>query len=541
MDFHPNRAVLFAMLGVIIGAAIQFAIQDLVSPNGAVDAGHFSWLHFLTTIVFIFNAINFYHGKSNTLNDREYVQALFDRPNIALWEFLLTTSVILCFGFLAFDLNIWWRLFWVSTLCRALDIALIALVLAQIEFRSRQRRTQQNWLWIDVVVIAVMSGAYYLARGDSPFCVSARVQATLFWHSEQDPAVIVMSSAYIFTSIGDVIADYGVLNTATYTENAPTWNDVVVADDWDSKQGNFGDLYREHLIVPALVAIVENSAGGWKAKRILDVGCGNGCVSRALLSLRREILNIMCIDKSIPLLKHCVSRNNLCEGLARQMEVGENRPVDICSRVQWRAAMGEQTVFDLAIACFTLQDCEEIETPLREINRYLKEDGVLIVVHENENAFSPEASHSVTRRRPWSRTRSDTAQGKGEKWILTWDAKGSGEPRVQTITRFWSSRTISNVAVNKAGFSEATVPAVEFSLDSIRATHDELVIKNDSRHSPEAPIVGRVEARQLKIVDPVPTHRRDFFQSYKEAPRFSVLVLRKPRLEDPASRTAGSR
>src|SRR5438105_4777188 len=140
MDFHPNRAVLFAMLGVIIGAAIQFAIQDLVSPNGTVSAGHFSWLHFITTIVFILNAINFYHGKSNTLNDREYVQALFDRPNIALLEFMLTTSVILCFAFLAFDLNTGWRLFEVSILCRVLDIALIGLVLAQIEFRAREQR-----------------------------------------------------------------------------------------------------------------------------------------------------------------------------------------------------------------------------------------------------------------------------------------------------------------------------------------------------------------------------------------------------------------
>lgn len=514
-DSHPNRVVLFAMLGVIIGAAIQFAIQDLVSPHGTIGTARGSWLCLLTTGAFILNAINFYHGKSNTLSDPEYVQALFDKPNVAIFEFLLTTSVILCFAFLAFDLSSALLLLEVAILCRVLDIILIALILRTIEHRAKQRREQKVWLWIDVGVIVLMAVSAYISYGTGSWVVFVRGFFTRLWETGQDP-IAVIASGYVATAVLDVFSDYLVFNKDLYTEKAPTWNEKKVADHWDAAQGDFGDLYRQKVISPGLVSVIDKFIPAFSGKRVLDVGCGNGCVSRALAVRFGKSNRFTCIDNSNLLLEHCAGRNARLN-LSSQIEV-KREPLDICDPTKWREIVGPAR-YDLAIACFTLQDCGSLETPLAEIARHLEPEGWLMVIYENQNAFSPFQNQRLSSRRPWSTTARGAETGKGERWIVTWEDTDTGYGgKIQTITRFWGRKQIA-LAGRQAGLQVIEVGAREARQ---RQKHVEATVGST------VPMIrGSVEDNDFKLLKPLPFGLPDYLMSYAEAARISLILFRR--------------
>lgn len=513
-DFHPNRTVLFAMLGVIIGAAIQFAVQYLVARHG--DNEGFTWLAFVTTLAFILNAINFYHGKSNTLNDPAYVQALFDRPTVAIFEFLFTTGVILCFAFLAFDLTSPWLLRDVTILCRVLDIALIILILCLIEDREPMRGAQKNWLKIDIGVILVMLVAPVVAESDGAIADWIR-RYLLNWESEQSWYARAICSAYILTTVIDVLIDYFWLNKKVlYTENAPTWRDAEIADHWDTQQLDYGDYYREKLILPALIAIDAKIFPPDCERRVLDVGCGNGCVARALAGPWNGRTEFTCIDSSEALLTHAAKRNaqlNMEDRIDLKRE-----PLDICSKKAWRTVLGSAR-FNLAIACFTLQDCQGLKKPLRCIYERLEDNGLLIVVYENGNAFSRSGQGRLSSRRPWSRTGGKEKPGQGERWIITWNkAETHSGNKVQTVTRFWAASQIRDAA-EKARFTFEDLQGVEFAEDTTTQLH------------------CKIEQGNIRIVKPLPDGMPTIIASYAEAARFGVAAFRKPVAAPPKTET----
>ena len=136
------------------------------------------------------------------------------------------------------------------------------------------------------------------------------------------------------------------------------WDDV--AGWWVERYTEKGDINREWVIDPALLAIV----GDVRGQRILDAGCGNGYLSRILA---RQGARVVGVDLSPRLL-----------AIAKAYEAQD--PLGIRFRQSDLAKLStiESGAFDLIISNVVLQDVRRLDAALRELHRVLRSDGRLI-------------------------------------------------------------------------------------------------------------------------------------------------------------------
>ena len=66
------------------------------------------------------------------------------------------------------------------------------------------------------------------------------------------------------------------MNGVRIQDIARRWD--LTAEAWDERMGENGDWFSRYLLYPAILKLVGDTAG----KRVLDAGCGTGCLSRAL-------------------------------------------------------------------------------------------------------------------------------------------------------------------------------------------------------------------------------------------------------------------
>jgi len=130
-----------------------------------------------------------------------------------------------------------------------------------------------------------------------------------------------------------------------------------LSDWYDKKQGDAGDLWHRELIDPVLLRVV----GECRGLRVLDVGCGNGYLARALA---RRGARVVAIDSSPKMVKNAISHDP-DNSLRIRFIVSE------AGRIP---GVRKESV-DVAFANMSLMDIEDADGAIAEVSRVLKKRG----------------------------------------------------------------------------------------------------------------------------------------------------------------------
>ena len=133
------------------------------------------------------------------------------------------------------------------------------------------------------------------------------------------------------------------------------WEEL--SDWYDQKQGETGDLWHRALIDPGLLKVIGNCRG----KDVLDLGCGNGYLSRRLA---RRGAKVTGVDSSQRMIRNARARDpkNLLK--IEYVRASAGRMKGVPSRR-----------FDLVFANMSLMDMEDAEGAIAEVARVLKHGG----------------------------------------------------------------------------------------------------------------------------------------------------------------------
>ena len=139
----------------------------------------------------------------------------------------------------------------------------------------------------------------------------------------------------------------------TTEEDRDGWEGL--ADWYDRKQGETGDLWHRTLIDPGLLRVV----GECRGKDILDLGCGNGYLSRRLAV---KGARMTAVDGSSRMIKNAKARDRGSGVRYLRSDAGRLKGIP-------------DAKFDLVFANMSLMDIEDAEGAIREAARVLKEGG----------------------------------------------------------------------------------------------------------------------------------------------------------------------
>lgn len=382
----PGQQITIGVLFAAVGGAFISAFSSLNHEGFRATAS-------VAGIGFGISALNFLHGKIRALRDEDYNLALTERPGFAFADFVLNAIVCLTFIYQALRLGNALSLMGAVILTRLADIALV-VVSRRSTISDRVRRAHRVWLAIDVAVIAVM--AVILARGNF-----SQIYSTVAY-------------AYLAIAITDIIIDYS-FNWQLYFSPYVDWGEF--AKHWDERQGERGDLYRQKVIIPALQRLLGQQTNA----RVLDLGCGNGCIARALRDLGARVV---AVDKFPQMIHYASSDEYDNQGIWYET-------IDLTSFPATALASGP---FQLVVSVFTLQDCDSLHLPFEWIELNLAPSGRAVIIYENSFAFSPSAKHFTTRRR-WLEKANDKTKRRGRRQLITWRPAHEGDRALRTVTR----------------------------------------------------------------------------------------------------------
>ena len=406
---HPTRIVRLQLIGTLLGVSIPFAIEALINRA--------SLPMLLATCGFLLTALNFFHGKVVTLEDDDYNNALTDRPLLALVDYVLNLGVVLSFVLMAFCLDKPTPLITANLVVRLIDIPLVLLIM---NVASRAEVIKANRFWLTFNISTIIC-----------FIV---VGLIFYW---RDNYQLVVSTTFLAIILIDLVLDY-YINRSLYFSMAHTWDEM--AHFWDTMQGEQGDIFRRAVIIPA----IKRKLGSIQGQRVLDVGCGNGCIARALAN---SGATVTAIDKSEAHLEFARSYN--VPGIVYKTADLDGYIVQF-----------EKEKFDAAVACFTLQDCKDLEQPLQIIAKNLKPGALLIIIRDNDESFENTEGHSTTRR--W--LDSKKCNGRGRRQLVFWQPQAIRIGRggnlfseaqeiasewptgYRTITRYWNDQSYIEAA-----------------------------------------------------------------------------------------------
>lgn len=129
-----------------------------------------------------------------------------------------------------------------------------------------------------------------------------------------------------------------------------------ISDWWDKKQGDVGDLWHRNLILPALISVI----GNCRDKDVLDLGCGNGYISRMLA---RKGARVTAIDSSPRMIRN-----------AKSHDPDDSLKIAHLLSDATRLKFGDET-YDLVFANMSLMDMKNCEDAIPEVARVLRYNG----------------------------------------------------------------------------------------------------------------------------------------------------------------------
>ena len=136
------------------------------------------------------------------------------------------------------------------------------------------------------------------------------------------------------------------------------WDEV--ADKWNSKYTEYGDINRKYVIDPAIFRLI----GSVKGLSILDAGCGNGYLCRLLARKGAKMVGIELSKRFIEIAEQTEKEASL--GIMYYLGT-------ICN-----LAMFQDETFDMVISNLVLMDVHDLDKAVKELHRVLKKNGRLI-------------------------------------------------------------------------------------------------------------------------------------------------------------------
>ncbi len=134
-----------------------------------------------------------------------------------------------------------------------------------------------------------------------------------------------------------------------------TWEQM--ADWYNQKQGDEGDLWHRALIDPVLFKIVGNAS----KQRVLDLACGNGYIARRLAKSGATVTGV---DGSARMIEHAQAKET-------------EQPLGIAYHVADAAHLKvlQDATFDVVVCNMSLMDIEDAEGTILEVSRVLRSKG----------------------------------------------------------------------------------------------------------------------------------------------------------------------
>ncbi len=132
------------------------------------------------------------------------------------------------------------------------------------------------------------------------------------------------------------------------------WDDL--SSWYDVKQGENGDLWHRALIDPALIKLV----GEVRGKDVLDLGCGNGYLSRRF---SKEGAKVTAIDSSPSMIERARAHDP-SNKLGITYAVSDTADLHL-----------QDESFDIIFANMSLMDMENTEGAIKEVGRVLRKRG----------------------------------------------------------------------------------------------------------------------------------------------------------------------
>ena len=129
---------------------------------------------------------------------------------------------------------------------------------------------------------------------------------------------------------------------------------------YDEKQGDTGDLWHRTLIDPALLRVL----GPVRGLRVLDLGCGNGYLSRRFARAGARVVGV---DASAAIVRRAKARES-AEPLGITYRVADAAHLDFLPG----------GAFDVVVSNMALMDIEDADGAIREAGRVLTAGGRLV-------------------------------------------------------------------------------------------------------------------------------------------------------------------
>ena len=460
MEVNPSKLIRYDLLVVLVGVACSLAAERFVNPPADISHPVSVIAIRFSTAAFLLTALNFLHAKTVTLDDEDYNRVLVNLPGFALADFALNVLVVLTFVFMSLYLANAKQILFLNITLRVIDIPLTLLV-RKSSNEPVIRKAQNSWFVIDIIAICCFS-------------------LGLVFHSVRDNALDI-SLLFFGIIIADITTDYTV-NYHLYFSSAGSWQDM--ASLWDDAQGRDGDVYRRKIIIPAIASLA--SIAG---RRVLDLGCGNGCLSRALIRLGSG--SVTAVDRHQSM-------------LAKAQQYPSTNISYLSIDLDDPTASLGHSAFDIVIACFSLQDCNNIGNPLKLLSTHLAVDGRAFLIYENDRAFTGKVGHVTTNRLALDSSR---RAGRGQRWLVSWNRSyaivGQSDVTVSTSDRL-------NQLVNSP--SQGAVSTVTRYWDTIS-------------YLKESAIAGLSLASWPIVLHPENVADGSVLEKYENNPRFSLIEL----------------